>query len=163
MKNIIAILGCLMLVFQVSANNMPVDAARQFTTATTSIVAMPASAPVEVAKSKQGFKERIMTKVLEKKIAKAQRTGKADDRKTHWGNIAGFATGIAALIDLFVFGTGLVLVFAICAIVFGAIGMKKSGEGKEYAGKGLGIAGFITGIVAAAMMFMALLVIASLF
>ena len=61
-----------------------------------------------------------------------------DTRKFHWASIVALCCGVAALFS------GL---FSIPALVFGAIGLGKSGPDKPYKGKGFAITGLVIGIV----------------
>lgn len=70
-----------------------------------------------------------------------------DNRKIHWASIVAICCGGVAFL------TG---AFSIPAIVFGAIGMSKSGPNKEYKGRGLALAGLVTGIVGVALWVIAL-------
>jgi hypothetical protein len=61
-----------------------------------------------------------------------------DDRKFHWSAWLAFAFGLATLLLLF---------FSIPAIVFGIIGLTKTGPNKEYKGLGLSITGIALGFI----------------
>jgi hypothetical protein len=65
-----------------------------------------------------------------------------DNRKIHWASIVAICCGGLAFLTGF---------FSIPAIIFGGIGLSKSGPGKEYKGRGLAIAGMVTGIVGVAI------------
>lgn len=69
------------------------------------------------------------------------------NRKIHWANILAFISGILSFVIPFAF---------IVAISFGIIGIRKSGRKKDYAGLGLGIAGFVLGSLFAILVLIAL-------
>jgi hypothetical protein len=70
-----------------------------------------------------------------------------DTRKIHWASIVAICCGGVAFL------TGIA---SIPAVIFGAIGLSKSGPNKEYKGRGLALAGLITGIVGVALWLIAI-------
>lgn len=116
--------------------------------------------------AKQSWKERMIEKVVAKKVAKMERKARVSqdgERKTHWANITSIGLIAGIVLDLALIGSGLALLFGIAAIVFGAIGMKNSGEDKEFSGKGMGIAGLVAGIVTVFLYILLIAVVISLF
>jgi hypothetical protein len=61
---------------------------------------------------------------------------KQEKRPVHWANIVSIASAVGALFIPFAF---------LAAIVFGIIGITKSGSNKDFSGQGWGLAGLITG------------------
>jgi hypothetical protein len=74
------------------------------------------------------------------------RLAETDNRKMHWASIVAICCGGVAFL------TGIA---AIPAVVFGAIGLSKSGPNKEYKGRGLALAGMVAGIVDVALWLLA--------
>lgn len=108
------------------------------------LVFTSATAPKPEAPRKLKWKERILLNILQKKIEKQQRKAlspkpkkaKTEKRPVHWANI------VALICGVLVFFGGIT---AIAALVFGIIGINNSGEGTEYSGEGMGIAGVVLG------------------
>ena len=65
----------------------------------------------------------------------------ADNRKMHWANIVALCCGGVAFLTGF---------FSVPAVVFGAIGLSKSGPTKQFKGRGFAIAGMAAGILGVA-------------
>ncbi len=130
---------------------------------------MPTISPAALSaakKKKSSFKEKLGKWILKKAIKKKQRKVRKtkDGRRSHWGNVAGLSAAIGAIVDLVLLGTGLLFFAgAICAIVFGTIGMSNSGEGKEYKGKGMGIAALVLGILEVVLVIAAIAVLFAVF
>ena len=85
----------------------------------------------KVDKNPSSFDSQILAQLAE-----------TDNRKIHWASIVAICCGGLAFLTGF---------FSIPAIIFGGIGLSKSGPGKEYKGRGLAIAGMVTGIVGVAI------------
>jgi hypothetical protein len=75
-----------------------------------------------------------------------------DNRTTHWTSWASMTTGFLGWLTMG-FGGAFILLFA---VVFGAIGLSKSGPNKEFKGGGMATIGFTLGLLF--MAFMALIV-----
>lgn len=117
-----------------ASQTMPMPTARV-------VISVPHVAPVEVmpvrpvAAAKPSLWQRLASRAVVKNLKKA--LGLNDDRSFHWANITALACGVL----------GFLYITFILAIVFGAIGMSASGEGKAYKGRGMGIAGLVLGIL----------------
>lgn len=102
---------------------------------------------------------------LEKKkksFFKKQKHKDDDARPFHWANIVGLVTGVLGLIVVFLSGGG-GLLLGLLGLIFGAIGMKRSGETKEYRGWGMGLTGLIAGILILVLFLLLILFLAALF
>lgn len=118
-------------------------------------VGVQAHLPVQPSVKKK--KKHFFKKVFKKQKHK-------ENRPTHWANIAGFATGLLGFLLIFT-APSLILgsfLLGVLGIIFGGIGMGKSGSSKEYSGQGMGIAGLICGILTIVIFFIAVIVVASI-
>ncbi len=101
------------------------------------------------------FDQRLRFKSLQRKTERNPysydrrslvKLAETDNRKIHWASIVAICCGGVAFL------TGIA---SIPAVVFGAIGLSKSGPNKEYKGRGLALAGMITGLVGVALWLLA--------
>jgi hypothetical protein len=122
-----------------------------------------------VKKEKPSLFQRLSTKVLskkiEKKIAKFKARAEKGEGEKKGMAIAALALGVLSFLVGFIPGIGLIAIpAAICALVFGVIGRKKAKENPgEYGGKGMALAGMILGIVFLGILLLGILFIAALF
>lgn len=66
-----------------------------------------------------------------------------DDRKIHWSSIASIILAGAVVLSLL--APAFAIIPAVPAVIFGFMGMKKSGPNKEYKGRGLAVTGLLIG------------------
>jgi hypothetical protein len=102
--------------------------------------ALPQQA-VYIAKTKAqklSWKERLLEKWI---LKKANKIEGEPHRPQHWSSFLSTLLGVGGL---FIGGIPL----GLTAIIFGLIGMSKSGKNKKFSGEGLAIFGFIVGIIA---------------
>jgi hypothetical protein len=92
--------------------------------------------------------KRVAAKWLGKKVAK--QLAKSDTRRTHWSSIASFVCGLFALVFFLFFFFSLFASAA--AIVFGFVGLERSGKDREHKNRGLALAGLIMGVAAALLL-----------
>ena len=92
--------------------------------------------------------EKISLKLINKKLSK--KVTKQRDQPFDLFSIAGLVSGIASVLSLLLGGIVASIIFGVLAIVFGAIGMKRTQDLKGFRkkGKGLAIAGLVIGIIA---------------
>lgn len=102
----------------------------------------------EITGKKMSFYQKISLKLAQLKVKRQLNKGKVfdmnslaksgdgDTRKFHWSSIVALCCGVIAF---FVGYTG------VPAIVFGAIGISKTGPNKKYKGLGFSIAGLAVG------------------
>ncbi len=116
--------------------------------------------------TKVGFRQRLLTKMVTKKVqklhAKAKRT--ADSRRTEPISVVSFIAGFLALLDVLLIGSGLLfLLGAIVAIVFGFVGLSKiNRHSSEYKGRGFAITGLSLGFFGLLLIIIALIALSSL-
>lgn len=77
-----------------------------------------------------------------------------DTRKVHWTNIVSFASGLLVFTGMFL--------FSIPAIIFGIIGIIKSGKRKKFKGQGWAIAGLGLGLLVVALLIAVIIALAIL-
>jgi hypothetical protein len=66
-----------------------------------------------------------------------------DDRKIHWSSIASIILAGAVILSLF--APAFAIIPAVPAVIFGFMGMKRSGPNKEFKGRGLAVTGLLIG------------------
>jgi hypothetical protein len=66
-----------------------------------------------------------------------------DNRKIHWSSIASIIFAGAVVLSLL--APAFAIIPAVPAVIFGFMGMKKSGTNKEYKGRGLAVTGLLIG------------------
>jgi hypothetical protein len=121
-----------------------------------------ASAPKHETPQKLKWKERVLLNILQKKIEKQQRKSlspkpkksKEGTKPAHWANIVALVCGILGFL------TGIT---AIPALIFGIIGVVNSGEGTDYGGEGMGIAGIVLGGLVILLFIAMLAILAAIF
>lgn len=101
----------------------------------------PKTSPVVVKKKKSGLLNKLKQKLVKLAFSVIQNEGR-DDRPYHWSAITALVCGGLTLF------TGLLF---LPAIVFGAIGVFKTGPQKEYKGLGMAIAGLGLGLLIGAI------------
>ena len=101
---------------------------------------------IQSSHKKTSLKERLLQKIVTKKLEKLQRktSDKKNDRPIHATNWLSFGSAFGSWI-LGAAGANLFLPLTIAAIVFGIIGINKSGTNKDYSGEGLGVTGLAIG------------------
>ncbi|MCS7004782.1 MAG: DUF4190 domain-containing protein [Cytophagales bacterium] len=82
----------------------------------------------------------------------------SEKRRIHWSNIAALASGVLAYVSF-----PELLLFFLPAVVFGAIGIAKSGRKKKFGGLGMGIAGFVLGLIGLFLVVMVIIIFATYF
>jgi MFS family permease len=103
---------------------------------------------VQQATERPTWAKRLAAKWLGKKMAK--HLAKSDPRRTHWSSIAAFVCGLFSLVFFLFFFFSIFASGA--AVVFGFIGMERSGKDREHKNRGLALAGLIMGVAAALML-----------
>jgi hypothetical protein len=101
----------------------------------------PHAGAVHVKKKKFGFFNKLKQKLVKLAFSVIQNEGR-DDRPYHWSAITAAVCGGLTLF------TGLLF---LPAIIFGAIGVLKTGPKKEYKGLGMAIAGLGLGLLIGAL------------
>lgn len=116
--------------------------------------------------TKAGFRQRLLTKMVTKKVQKLQAKAKrtADSRRTEPISVVSFIAGFLALLDVLLIGSGLLfLLGAIVAIVFGFVGLSKiNRHSAEYKGRGFAITGLSLGFFGLLLIIIALIALSSL-
>ena len=91
--------------------------------------------------------------ILEAPIVLAE----SERRTTYWASLTSMILGILAWLMPFL---GLAALFSLLALIFGAMGLGKSGASKEYKGGGMAITGFILGTLAVLILGLAIAAVA---
>jgi hypothetical protein len=110
-------------------------------------------APAVRVKKKFGLLNKLKQKLVKLGINIIQNDGK-DDRPYHWSAITALVCGGLTLF------TGLLF---LPAIIFGAIGVFKTGPKKEYKGLGMALAGLGLGLLIGAIFILYIIYIATVF
>ena len=110
-------------------------------------------APAVKVKKKFGLLNKLKQKLVKLGINIIQNEGK-DDRPYHWSAITALVCGGLTLF------TGLLF---LPAIIFGAIGVFKTGPKKEYKGLGMALAGLGLGLLIGAIFILYIIYIATVF
>jgi hypothetical protein len=113
----------------------------------------PHAGAVHVKKKKFGFFNKLKQKLVKLAFSVIQNEGR-DDRPYHWSAITALVCGGLTLF------TGLLF---LPAIVFGAIGVFKTGPKKEYKGLGMAIAGLGLGLLIGAIFILYIIYITTVF
>lgn len=106
-----------------------------------------------VNRIKSGFGSRLKNKLIRLAMKLAKGKG-VDDRPYHWSAITALVCGGLTLF------TGLLF---LPAIIFGAIGVLKTGPKKEYKGLGMAIAGLGLGLLIGALFILYIIYLASFY
>ncbi|PQA60543.1 DUF4190 domain-containing protein [Siphonobacter curvatus] len=116
--------------------------------------------------TKAGFRQRLLTKMVTKKVQKLQILAKrtADSRRTEPISVVSVIAGLLALVDVLLIGNGLLfLLGTIVAIVFGFVGLSKiNRHSSEYKGRGFAITGLSLGFFGLLLIIIALIALSSL-
>ena len=113
----------------------------------------PHAGAVHVKKKKFGFFNKLKLKLVRLGLNVLQIEGR-DDRPYHWSAITALVCGGLTLF------TGLLF---LPAIIFGAIGVFKTGPKKEYKGLGMSIAGLGLGLLIGALFVLYIVYITTVF
>lgn len=115
--------------------------------------------------AKAGFRQRLLTKLVTKKVQKLQAKAKrtADSRRTEPISVVSFIAGFLALLDILLIGNGLLfLLGTIVAIVFGFVGLSKiNRHSSEYKGRGFAITGLSLGFFGLLLLIIALIALSN--
>ncbi|WP_420155437.1 DUF4190 domain-containing protein [Siphonobacter sp.] len=115
--------------------------------------------------TKVEFRQRLLTKMVTKKIQKLQTKAKrtADSRRTEPISVVSFIAGILVLLDVLLIGSGLLfLLGTIVAIVFGFVGLSKiNRHSSEYKGRGFAVTGLSLGFLGLLLVIIALIALST--
>ncbi|MCU0437206.1 MAG: hypothetical protein MUC49_04780 [Raineya sp.] len=140
-------LWILMLLFGLCSANMPnkapiiSDTTHSFSKKNVSYTELKTALETQKGK-KLNFTEKLVTKILVKKLNKSTSSQKREKRPIHSANIMSFLFGLLAYLLIYT-NLVLVLILAIFALVLGIKGIRKSGKKKKFSGKGFAIAGIV--------------------